>query len=916
MKFKGKGVWKKITALVATGILMTSNKSTINAQIMDPVKNVREVDVNDDLLGDPIYDNDNLVKKIKDFQTNTSKTSEDLVVKVLKGLLEGQFETNSVLINNEFNEHISGIIIDGRNIVVEFKGGEKVQGEAERLELNGLVLEKLYIYDTECMNDYVNMSYSDLKEKYKNREQLYIEINNTSVTKEFKACDRYFPDVFCSYDFDEEYLNLNNCENIWLDDFDWSDINKYINSWNSAQNIILTDLYVDDEYEDNIIIENNSLKNIIIEPLISISNIDLSGCDKLECLIGIGSIEQIKGSEKANILNYSRISLDNEICAFSTEEKIQQYIIKDLKQAKDLIENQFKTQEIQIDGRYNHYISGIKIDGRNVEVEFCDGKKMNGECSTGKLLDIELEYLSIYDSKFINNSYIESNDLDLVLSKVTVSHELKLSPLGNINVFVDFEDSIDISKCKKIWLNYIVIDDSDIRAFNNDTELEKLILTNINGALVSNDNVLRLENNNLQTFIINAYSVSNEFADFDLNGCEKLSIFSGGTHFGTTNLDGIKECKKLKKLGLGALVDRSSISDIVYLSFEEKEDQIIKGYDTSNPSVGYNNNNFISDMTAIKNNPSIEVIDISFVEFVTSDHFLEVIKTLPNLKKIVGNEINQVTMFSEELVEYCNKAGIEHPFTDKTLELKNYIRNIIDSIITPEMSDLDKIKEISKYVMENMEYDDEVAEKSDSELTPEDIINTWGENIWYNFFHGKGVCEGYTEVVQNLMLEAGVDVFNCNIPSHTYNLVKVGETYYEIDLTSLDWYIEVMGYSYDNYPYDIDSIYYMEPVGEKLKLNVWSYMEPLDSNKQREDGYSRILDFDDFMYKNPNSNKNTHTPKKAENIMKLIGILAALGIATKILREKAINRNVTSTWDTEELKKLCQRSEDKENDSR
>ena len=385
------------------------------------------------------------------------------------------------------------------------------------------------------------------------------------------------------------------------------------------------------------------------------------------------------------------------------------------------------------------------------------------------------------------------------------------------------------------------------------------------------------------------------------------------------------QCMQLKSLAFGSLTgDKTTITDIIDKSFEEKEDQIINGYDTSNPAVGYNDNNFISDMTAIMNNPSIEVLDISFVEFVTSDHFLEVIKTLPNLKKIVGNEINQVAMFSEELVEYCNEAGIEHPFTEKTLELKNYIRNIIDSIITPEMSDLDKIREISKYVMENMEYDYEVVEKSDSELTPEDIINTWGENILYNFFHGKGVCEGYTEVAQNLMLEAGVDVFNCNIPSHTYNLVKVGETYYEIDLTNLDWYIELMGYSYDNYPFDINSKYYMEPVG-KYYINEAYYMEPEGSQKQREKGISRILDIDAFIKSNStkniesfysNSNKTTHTQKKAENIMKLIGILAALGIATKISREKAIDGIVTSTWDTEELKKLCQIIEDVGKDTR
>lgn len=943
MKFKGKGkgVWKKITALVATGILMSSSKSTINAQTVEPVKNVREVDVNDDLLGDPIYDNDNLVKKIKDFQTNTSKTSEDLVVKVLKGLLEGQFETNSVLINSEFNEYISGIIIDGRNIVVEFKGGEKVQGDAERLELDGLVLEKLYIYDTECMNDYVNMSYSDLKEKYKNREQLYIEINNTSVTKEFKACDMYFPDVFYSYDFDEEYLNLNNCENIWLDDFDWSDINKYINSWNSAQNIILTDLYVDDEYEDNIIIKNNNLKNIIIEPLISISNIDLSGCDKLECLIGIGSIEQIHGPEEADVLKTLSKGLNDDICFFSTEEKIQQYIIKNLTQAKESIKNQFLTHNAYIDKRYNNYINGIKVDGKNVEIEFQDGDQIDGICEHVEIDTIVLNYLFIYDSKYLkqstNEDFVElrtennkNERIYLNLNNVQVLDEVRIDNQSSDDVEFYFSldnRHIDISNCKRVWIENMIISEEEMQCINSLKSLEKLIISN-SAFIAGADDILRINIDTLETLII-GFSINwNNYKDFDLNGCPNLKVLSIGGNFLNTNLNGIAQCMQLKSLAFGPLIgDETTITDIIYKSFEEKEDEIGYGYDTSNKALGYNDNNFISDITALKNKTNIEVLNISFLQFVSSDQLLEVVKSLTKLKKIVGFEINQAPMCSEELVEHCAANHIEQPFTEKSLELKRNIRDIIDSIITPEMNELDKIREISIYIINHLQ-------PMSGEIIG--VKGAWGENLLYCLTNGFANCEGYQDLGSAFMMEANINVSNCSliiidkgiIGGHVINIIEYDGNYYEIDFGWLDSFIEELGISPEQYDFEINSVYYMIPVGEG-EIGYYgekriTYSEPIDSKIQRDMKIQELLDNNNEtnsinnIYINEKQKNDTRKEEKNNYIALLIGILLALGIAKhvskkelKILRQIYVTKADNYIWNIEDLQELC-KPKDKE----
>ena len=61
-------------------------------------------------------------------------------------------------------------------------------------------------------------------------------------------------------------------------------------------------------------------------------------------------------------------------------------------------------------------------------------------------------------------------------------------------------------------------------------------------------------------------------------------------------------------------------------------------------------------------------------------------------------------LYSDELVLYCEEHNIKHPFNEKSKEIRNEISRIIDEIITPDMSDKEKIKTIGTAYLNIMEY--------------------------------------------------------------------------------------------------------------------------------------------------------------------------------------------------------------------
>jgi hypothetical protein len=110
----------------------------------------------------------------------------------------------------------------------------------------------------------------------------------------------------------------------------------------------------------------------------------------------------------------------------------------------------------------------------------------------------------------------------------------------------------------------------------------------------------------------------------------------------------------------------------------------------------------------------------------------------------------------------------------------------IGSLYLDGMDDAEKIRAVYNYLIDNVEYDYD-------NLADEDY--TLKRTAHAALIDGKAVCQGYSAAFYRLLLAAGVDnriIFGTGINSsgesedHTWNIVRIGDTYYNTDVSRDD----------------------------------------------------------------------------------------------------------------------------------
>ncbi len=150
---------------------------------------------------------------------------------------------------------------------------------------------------------------------------------------------------------------------------------------------------------------------------------------------------------------------------------------------------------------------------------------------------------------------------------------------------------------------------------------------------------------------------------------------------------------------------------------------------------------------------------------------LSFIYRLPNLKELYISDSAYIT---EELLSYLEANNITTNLTEKDVSNSKRIDEIISSIITPTMSDREKIQAICLYVLDNVDYD--ATKVIVSNLNP---LNCVLED-------GKGVCASYTYLTNVLLGKANISSFKVGNGGHSWNLVDLDDKYYYIDTTNMD----------------------------------------------------------------------------------------------------------------------------------
>ncbi|MGN0394405.1 MAG: transglutaminase domain-containing protein [Coprococcus sp.] len=133
-----------------------------------------------------------------------------------------------------------------------------------------------------------------------------------------------------------------------------------------------------------------------------------------------------------------------------------------------------------------------------------------------------------------------------------------------------------------------------------------------------------------------------------------------------------------------------------------------------------------------------------------------------------------VTAYLENKPELLNN--------EKDIAILNKVSDIIKECINEDMTDLEKEKAIHDYMCINMDYD---RQKLSVAMTPmEDSDNPYGMLI-----NGFGICTGYASTFKLFMECLDIDCIVVEgmvydyTDNHAWNKVKLGSTWYNVDVT-------------------------------------------------------------------------------------------------------------------------------------
>lgn len=595
----------------------------------------------------------------------------------------------------------------------------------------------------------------------------------------------------------------------------------------------------------------------------------------------------------------------------STEKRYE-----DIEEFKETLKEGFKKVGVTLDKASDEFVSSIVIDGTNVTIELVDGSQVSGTLYNLQIFDVNFENFYIYNSQYMKdyqnsdelypdyreqgyvNSYFPLSEdyksrpkLKIETKNCSVNNEYKR---GDKYIEIDWVERIDYSNCRKVWLQSEFLEENQ---FSDMPNLETLVLINPD-LIYLDEEVIKINSTSLKNLIIDGKDAFNSTDHFDLTGCPNLEVLSLPPDSQETNLDGLRGLKNLKQIAFGipsAMKDEAKIQ--ILEDFQNRIDLVSKPIPSDHLSLSKTLVNFISDISGI-NGSRIETLNISLLKRVSSESLLETVKSLPNLKRIVGFEINNAGMCSDELIEYCKSHGISHPFTEKSLEIKHKLQEIVRTEITEDMSEEDKIWALSKYIMDNMEYDHDLVKYDED--SSEDIKKGWGESLYYSVMEGEGVCAGYTMYAQNLFTEAGITSYKIDGIAHTWNLVEIDDEYYYVDLTNTDGCIDSeagKGLPEDDLK-EIISIYYMVPVEEEWIF--YTYELPIEAEKRakaaeeerkvrEEVGTERIASIEVGKYM-LQANRESLNERDYSELCGMIGILCALGLAKKVGDKRELSK--------------------------
>ena len=208
--------------------------------------------------------------------------------------------------------------------------------------------------------------------------------------------------------------------------------------------------------------------------------------------------------------------------------------------------------------------------------------------------------------------------------------------------------------------------------------------------------------------------------------------------------------------------------EIIVLYWSTIRDSDISRLPSSLKSLNLSHCTFVTSLDSLPNAcPNLNILSLDSCSGITDLSFIY------NLKKLEKIALGDMVGITPELIEYFKKNDIEYRISDEDIEASKKVDEILNEIITDDMTDSEKISAIVVYVSKNCKYRFSMAEESNYNPLKTTLLDK------------KGVCYGYAYTTNVLLRKAGIQSFQLCDTNHSWNLVDQDGKYYYIDVTNL-----------------------------------------------------------------------------------------------------------------------------------
>ena len=264
--------------------------------------------------------------------------------------------------------------------------------------------------------------------------------------------------------------------------------------------------------------------------------------------------------------------------------------------------------------------------------------------------------------------------------------------------------------------------------------------------------------------------------------------------------------------------------------------------------------------------PDLEELIIDRCPNITNFDFIYGLKHLKSFK--LKSETLGIT---RELIDYLDRNNIEHNLNYEMVEFDEAIQNIIDSIITEDMNDNEKLVAILRYVVTHLKYDYSI-------INDEEKAREYNKLLLSPALKGNGICINFAALTNALCFKANLTSYLVSSFDHAWNLVEIEGQFYFVDPTNLN---ETLIYL-KNVSYLVNPLNVID-TGDEIDDLIYSF--------QVQFPIANIDDFRDFVTKPPEEilklineaqDKNNFIAKYGKKIYEFLFVILAFYTIKKI----------------------------------